>query len=320
MIRNGGLDAIRVVAALLVFAFHLHVSGVDFGPLVPIAAHGASGVTIFFVLSGYLVYRPMAVRHKPVGPYFARRAGRILPAYVVALVGVTLLTGTRAFVDDPWQYLLFAQLYGQPVPGPLWVTWSLQVEVTFYLLLPAIALLVRSGLARLLVLGIGSCAVAYLMRYTGAIGAQAIYWFPFLFWSFAVGMVVAHIEARGRLGYRAWLAPLGLLLVGAGLTFDGVWLEPVVALGTGLLVAAAVTRPRALPILRLPAEASYAFYLWHLGVTHAVQALGLSDYPLAVVTLVLTSAVSVASFYFVENRFLALRVPRPRVALEAATG
>jgi peptidoglycan/LPS O-acetylase OafA/YrhL len=273
---------------------------------------------MFFVLSGYLVYRPMALRHKPIGAYLARRAGRILPAYLVALVGVTLLTGTRAFVDDPWHYLLFAQLYGQPVTSPLWVTWTLQVEVTFYLLLPAIALLVRGGLARLLVLGIGSCAVAYLTRYTGAIGTQAIYWFPFLFWSFAVGMVVAHVEARGRLRYRPWLAPVGLLLLVAGLTLDGGWLDPVIALGTSLLIAASVTRPRALPALRLPAEASYSFYLWHLGVIQAAQVLGLSGYPLAVVALVLTSAVSVASFYLVEERFLAPRVVRPRVVLEPA--
>jgi peptidoglycan/LPS O-acetylase OafA/YrhL len=81
-----------------------------------------------------------------------------------------------------------------------------------------------------------------------------------------------------------------------------------------------VARPLALPILRLPAEASYAFYLWHLGMTHAVLGLGLSGYPLAVATLVLTSAVALASFAFVEHRVLALRIARPRVALEAATG
>jgi peptidoglycan/LPS O-acetylase OafA/YrhL len=191
--------------------------------------------------------------------------------------------------------------------------------VTFYLLLPAIALLVRGGLARLLALGIGSCVVAYLTRYTGAIGTQAIYWFPFLFWSFAAGMVVAHVEARGSLRAPPWLTLAALVLLGAGLTLEGIWLDPVVALATALLVAAAVTNPRALPVLRLPAEASYAFYLWHLGVIQAVQGLGLSGYPLAVAVLVLTTAVSLASFHLVEDHFLAWRVTRPRVALDATS-
>ena len=57
--RNAGLDLLRVLACLLVVAFHLRtVLGVDFGPLNSFVQGGDSGVYIFFALSGYLLYRP----------------------------------------------------------------------------------------------------------------------------------------------------------------------------------------------------------------------------------------------------------------------
>ena len=94
--RSSGLDGLRVFAALFVAAFHLKtVSGVSFGPLDPIVQGGDSGVYLFFALSGYLLYRPFVRGPVDLTGFALKRAGRILPGYYVALVGLTILTGNR---------------------------------------------------------------------------------------------------------------------------------------------------------------------------------------------------------------------------------
>src|SRR5690349_13573282 len=81
--RNGSLDAIRLLAASLVFASHV---GWAIG--VPgLIGLGAWGVALFFVLSGYLIPTVYAKG----GPYFSRRLLRILPGYWFAVFGLGLL-------------------------------------------------------------------------------------------------------------------------------------------------------------------------------------------------------------------------------------
>ena len=102
------------------------------------------GPLLFFVLSGFLLYRPW-VRAKltdrpapPVGRYFRRRALRILPAYWFALTVLAIWPGiTGVFSGDWWRYYFFLQLYdSDTLTRGIPVTWTLCVEVTFYLALP----------------------------------------------------------------------------------------------------------------------------------------------------------------------------------------
>ena len=74
------LDAIRGLAAVLVLVYHVqYVTGVDLVPR-PIAAGGSSGVGIFFVLSGYLLFRPFLNGAVDLRSYAVRRVLRIWPA------------------------------------------------------------------------------------------------------------------------------------------------------------------------------------------------------------------------------------------------
>jgi len=105
------------------------------------------GVTLFFLISGFLLYRPHAVQMlgapaaPPTGDYALRRAFRILPAYWVALTVLNLWPGLRGvFTKDWWVYYGLLQSY-----RPEWslrgigVAWSLSVEIAFYVLLPLVA-------------------------------------------------------------------------------------------------------------------------------------------------------------------------------------
>jgi peptidoglycan/LPS O-acetylase OafA/YrhL len=104
-------------------------------------------VTVFFVISGFLLYAPYAraIRDGEGLPnwrrYARRRAVRILPAYWFALtvLGLASLPGSP-FSASWWRYYGLTQIYSpQTLLTGLGVAWSLCVEVTFYLALPLFA-------------------------------------------------------------------------------------------------------------------------------------------------------------------------------------
>jgi peptidoglycan/LPS O-acetylase OafA/YrhL len=113
---------------------------------------GMGGVSVFFALSGFLLYRPFVAAHAgirrapSIGSYLRRRALRILPAYWVALTLLAVWPGISGpFTSHWWVYYGFGQVYSHYyIAHGLGVAWSLCVEVSFYLLLPVIA----AGVAR----------------------------------------------------------------------------------------------------------------------------------------------------------------------------
>jgi peptidoglycan/LPS O-acetylase OafA/YrhL len=153
------VESLRGIAVALVFLSHANAwvlwrtpaEGELVSPLAAFMAAGHTGVSLFFVLSGFLLSRPFlkeAAGRARVdrGAYLARRALRILPLYVVTVAFAMLITA-RQFADV-WRgvpYLFFLQgLPGctvplDPYPNGPW--WSLSTEVQFYLLLPALPLL-----------------------------------------------------------------------------------------------------------------------------------------------------------------------------------
>lgn len=145
-----GLNGIRFIAAFLIILHHAgFASGATFrwdfvGLLL---GRMDIGVSIFFVLSGFLLFRPFVVAQfaesppPPTGPFWARRVVRIFPAYWVAflfllVIGTISVDGVRGFV------LSFSLLHiYSPSTAVTGITqsWSLATELGFYLLLPLIA-------------------------------------------------------------------------------------------------------------------------------------------------------------------------------------
>jgi peptidoglycan/LPS O-acetylase OafA/YrhL len=108
------------------------------------------GVTLFFLLSGFLLFRPFVQAAYgrrpavPVGSYLRRRYVRIYPAFLTVLFFDYLITpGARAASGELWWETVFmVQNYTvnflNQLPG-LVQTWSLAVELSFYLALPLLA-------------------------------------------------------------------------------------------------------------------------------------------------------------------------------------
>jgi peptidoglycan/LPS O-acetylase OafA/YrhL len=149
-------DGLRALAALGVLVLHVSlISGYSFrheGGLAPYFARGEVGVYLFFLISGYLLYRPfVAARldHAPlpdVRAYARRRLLRIVPAYWVALTVLIVVFDTRRRADvssvkDVIVYYGFLQIYFKStVVGGLQQAWSLCTEMSFYVFLPLWAL------------------------------------------------------------------------------------------------------------------------------------------------------------------------------------
>jgi peptidoglycan/LPS O-acetylase OafA/YrhL len=173
----GSIESLRGVAAWSIVTYHvwLFSSGArlhwNLGPLTLFMQPLQSGVTLFFVLSGFLLYRPWASGEGPrLGRYLRNRALRILPAYwfiltVATLTGAAIVstsaTEKLAGHLGPGRFLASFGLVQGYRPSTIFTglppAWSLGVEAAFYLLLPLAALLaVRSvWLPPALLLGLG---------------------------------------------------------------------------------------------------------------------------------------------------------------------
>jgi peptidoglycan/LPS O-acetylase OafA/YrhL len=111
---------------------------------------GWAGMCVFFTLSGFLLYRPFAAAHAGLRPgpsvraYARRRVLRIVPAYWLALTLLAIYPHvTGPFTSHWWVYYGFAQVYSVDyLSHGIGPAWSLCVEMTFYLLLPLLAVAV----------------------------------------------------------------------------------------------------------------------------------------------------------------------------------
>jgi peptidoglycan/LPS O-acetylase OafA/YrhL len=143
-------DGVRAFAAGTVLVGHVGAI-TSFNVINPLGAYSARlnmGVAFFFVISGFLLYRPfLAARFagRPVPrirDYARRRVLRILPAYWLALTVLAATVGLcGVFSRDWWIYYGLLQNNSQAtVLCGIGAAWSLAIEAAFYVALPLWAL------------------------------------------------------------------------------------------------------------------------------------------------------------------------------------
>ncbi len=224
------VDALRALAALAVLGTHTaffagaYADGTALGPYLQ---RLEAGVTLFFVISGFLLYRPFVAarisgRRAPDGGAYAwRRLTRIVPAYWVALAVTLLLVASAGGLGWRTTALFgFGQTYSDATLGHgLVQAWSLCVELAFYAFLPLWA----AGLRRLggglrtewlALAALAGAAIAWKLVVVSTTGSpQQVVIGPWLLSlptfldQFAVGMALA--VASVQLGERAAPAWLG---------------------------------------------------------------------------------------------------------------
>ncbi|WP_184951231.1 acyltransferase family protein [Paractinoplanes abujensis] len=225
------LDAVRVVGALAVVAHHVgFATGINVGdgPWAGWLARLDVGVAVFFVLSGFLLYRPWAharATGQPLpgaGIYLWRRALRILPAYWLTVV-VCLLVVPRnadATAGDWARHFTLTQIYdAYGLRHALGHTWSLATEAVFYVLLPILAVLALSGRRRagrpVLILAVAALITAtwVALLSTGVLSlSRHTTWLPsYAIW-FGAGMALASVHvslSNGHLPRWRFLDDMG---------------------------------------------------------------------------------------------------------------
>jgi peptidoglycan/LPS O-acetylase OafA/YrhL len=248
------LNAVRAAGALMVLLTHVafNTGQVVQGWTGAVLSRLDFGVTLFFILSGFLLslpfYRARAtgaprptVRH-----YYWKRALRVLPLYwVVVVVAMLLDPANRGASWQVWATnLTLTQVYRNgPPSSSLTQMWSLCIEVAFYLALPVLVgragrrLDMRRTTVWLALLGV--CGVAWQAWASAASDLHHHYaqWpFGFLPW-FCVGMFFAAADAVPR----EHVVVSGLRRLGDDLT--GCWL---LASGFFALACTSLAGPRTL--------------------------------------------------------------------------
>ncbi len=368
--RLVGIEGLRAVAAVSILVYHVwlyaspNATHAPLGPLNKVMPHLTAGVTLFFVLSGFLLFRPYvasALRgagSPRIRQYFVNRALRILPAYWAILFLVALLfehqllrrpaalLANAVFLQFSIPHLLPSNLGSSNGMIGIVPSWSLAIEVVFYLCIPILGgAAIRIARGRLpaawaalmpvgFMLGVGLAAkvAEHRMR------TLAHPWWEFSFpvhadW-FAAGMAVAVLRVLwedGRFRMPRFAASLALasamllVLVAIGLRNDGVLsdveYQTPIAFGCALLLAVVVL-PRGngilLRVLTLRpfvtvGLASYSLFLIHDPVVRGLRDAGVTRpgtsgflYNLAIVAG-LAGAASAISYRWVEKPALSLK-------------
>lgn len=315
----------RGVAVLLVMLAHVNLLH---------ATAGNAGVTLFFVLSGFLITALLCQERHAAGridlrAFYLRRGLRLLPALAMMLAAVcayelvfgdpsdlAVRAGAVAFYVANW-----VALDGHPL-GPLRHTWSLAVEEQFYILWPIVLILVRRwqiaftlavcgaalSIAERLVVWDGSQRSAFRVYY-GTDGASV---------GLLLGCALAlWLTAGRRLPVGRLTAVTGVALLVYALSLEGMRSSyvtvPIIAAVAGVMLLAYLMsgtgRGRALCLrpLRQTGRISYGMYLWHVPILWVIEP-RIGGVLLAVVCFPLTYAVALLSWRWVEQPFLKVKV------------
>ncbi len=285
------IEGLRALAVLVIVLFHMGVETL---------AGGFIGVDIFFVISGYLItgliLKDIAAQRFSFRDFYMRRLRRLAPSLLVTLFG-TLIAGFLWLGPEQFERLgksTVAAIFSvsniffwneagyfdeDAINKPLLHLWSLAVEEQFYLVWPAVLLLLarlkthNAPLIGLLVLSILSLSASEWMLSTDAAGA--FFLTPFRIAEFGLGAGVAIFGSipnnRPRLANT--ISATGLIFVIVSVfTYTETMRFPGVAalvpcVGTAMLIAAGsqtwVNRGFGLYPLRYVGRASYSIYLVH---------------------------------------------------------
>ncbi len=340
------VEGMRACAAMGVVLTHVAFqTGHTTGVMGRIFGRFDLAVAVFFALSGFLLWRGHAaaargLRPRPhTGHYLRSRLVRIMPGYVVAVVAILLLLPEAKADFTVWlANLSLTQIYVPlTLTAGLTQMWSLSVEVTFYLVLPLLALLARRVPVRArigVIIAVGLLSLAWVrIPFDGSTGLNQWNWPPAFFSWFAAGMVLAELTVTPfgwahRLGRR----PLLMALIAA--TAFGIAASPLAGLeglrpgsveqvtlktAMGAVLAAAVLAPLVLDRPGTPHRIlgsrvmvtlgrwSYGLFVWHLAALAMVfpmigEFLFNGGMPaVLVLTLVFGFALAAVSYALVES-------------------
>ncbi|WP_165405597.1 acyltransferase family protein [Bradyrhizobium genosp. SA-3] len=304
------LDWLRAVAVMVVMVGHASPST---------APGGAIGVSVFFVISGYLIcsilLRDGMLTIPNVVRFWVRRVARIYPMYVsqIAILWLWL------YRDDADELILqmpglltFTSDFGVWFGYSVGVLWSLAVEFWFYITFPALLYVARKTgypLAFFLILAVVSIAT----RLNQTESLTLAYYHQFL-----IGVIIALLAddqkvpkfLASNIAFNSAVAGLAICVAipitarNLGGYFQGTY----AALATGALICCWLQRPprASLPIVQGIGAISYSAYLLHPIIIDYVWKTK-QHLPSHIPTFVaITLGASLVTYFVIERPFIAL--------------
>ena len=341
--RLAPINGLRGIAIVGVVYFHV-IGGLwstaDLPPwLSPFVTNTWTGVNLFFILSGFVLFLPYAADNEALRPqserlrFYRRRAWRLLPLFYVAVAvqwGVAAVCGTSGLDElvrvASFQLIVSPRDFFPSFNGPLW---SIGAEVAFSVLFPMLVLAsLKLGIGRVtavvLAVALGMRLVAYMHAPSPEVVGFNTDMFLCRIDEFVLGMLLARLYVERRLPRAAGtclLAAAGLIIL-AWIGFDltarhvlpsllraglnnmldaGFCLVVVAALVPGSRVGAALSwRP-----LQVLGMMCYSLYIWHWPLLHWIMpnraAMPAGAFAAGVAMFLLaTLAVAALSYRFIE--------------------
>lgn len=324
------IQALRGIAVLLVVFYHAR--------LIPIS-NGHFGVDIFFVISGFLIssqlFKQIENEQFSFKQFYLRRAWRLLPA-AYTVIAVSLIAAPWALthaemndlVQQVWGALSFtANFFLWSQTGyfessaelkPLLHMWSLSIEEQYYLVTPALLVLIpRRHWFKAIVLLTVISMVTYLMLLEPKPGAS-FYFTPTRVWELGIGSMLAyclHTNAKPTKP-RPYLAILAcsIAILGVAYSFEGVSANRVNLLAVVFATAVVIAcEPKwlhqgvlAIWLARV-GTISYSLYLVHWPILSLLRNVNISGedlwWPFRVLAVIVSFICAAALYHLIENRF-----------------
>lgn len=326
------LTGLRYVAAFFVFLHHFTPKSLPL-PLYNFFQEFHIGVTIFFVLSGFLIcYRYQNnIELKPawIKNYFLNRVARIYPMYFLITL-LPILIYHEGFTVFILNITFLRGFFKDFIFTGVWQGWSLTVEECFYTIAPFIFLVSRKinmwfSCSAIIFIGFALTAFFNDINWHGFMGDYKFF-LSFTFFGrcfeFFAGMQLAiwlqknKLETRGK--WLAYVGFAGVLFIAFCISlfkgihrwgivsYEGIFLNNfVLPVFVCLLIAGLVqennliSKILSLPSMQLLGKASYCFYLIHLGVLHKLINTYISGN--FFIELFLTTSLSVLLFKLIEE-------------------
>ncbi len=330
------IQGLRAIAVLAVIVFHLNPAWLP---------GGFVGVDIFLVISGFLISsillhkksKPRYSLTSTLGYFYTSRLKRIAPAYYATLVMVSLLAAVLFLPADFATYRdglkkaawfnsnsYFASFGDYFAPAnheqPLLHTWSLAIEIQFYLIAPFIFLLIPKRLLSWL-LPLGILIFTVIAEYKLRTGAQQATYYsllarlPAFFFGGWIALHIANVNReRGGDSKKLWVTATAFALIVIAL----VWPKPtgyfpglaglIPSVAAGLIIwSGAQNKLTALlssKTMIWVGGLSYSLYLWHwpvLAFMRYYTGAEILSWQYSLTFIVLTLALASASFYWIET-------------------
>lgn len=339
------LDGVRGVAAMMIIVFHFFAltdyNSNTYHLMEKITPFGKSGVTLFFVLSGFLISR-ILFNTKTDNNYFSnfylRRSLRIFPLYYFSLILYYIfypiifnnpVASLKDIVVFATYFQTFPITFNWPIEGPGHF-WSLSVEEHFYLIWPVLIYFLREKSIKtsIFILLIGSFIFRIILSNQG----YDPYYFSFTnFDSLSLGALTALLERNKKFTSSTFLKPISyFLLTTIGITamvyiiFNGKEIHMITSLkltlisviyflGISLLI---LLKPQNLINKVLEAKPltffgkiSYGTYVYHIFIIQIVRdmiptSIWFLD---LIIVILLSTLMAFLSYNLFEIRFLKLK-------------